>query len=41
VIPLRDTVPSRTAPVVTVSLIIVNVIAFLHELSLGDALPRT
>jgi membrane associated rhomboid family serine protease len=37
-IPLRDTIPSRTAPVITVSLIIVNVIAFLHELSLGDAL---
>ncbi len=36
-IPLRDVIPSRTAPVVTVALITVNVLVFLFELSLGDA----
>src|SRR5436853_1283543 len=34
-IPLRDIIPSRTTPVVTISLIAVNVIVFLFELSLG------
>ena len=37
-IPLRDTVPSRTAPVVTVGLIALNVIVFLHETALGPYL---
>ena len=36
-IPLRDVIPSRTTPVVTVSLIVVNVLVFLYQLSLGDA----
>src|SRR5688572_11592555 len=36
-IPLRDVIPSRTVPVVTVTLIIVNALAFLYELSLGDS----
>ncbi len=35
-IPLRDIIPSRTTPFVTISLIVVNVLAFLFELSLGD-----
>jgi len=35
VIPIRDTIRSRTAPVVTVALIIVNVLVFLHEIALG------
>ena len=39
-IPLRDTVPSRTAPVVTVGLIAVNVLVFLHEQALGPYLDR-
>jgi membrane associated rhomboid family serine protease len=39
-IPLRDTVPSYSFPVVTVGLIVVNVFVFLHELSLGPALDR-
>ncbi len=39
-IPLRDTVPSRTYPIVTVAFIAVNVIAFLYELSLGPALDE-
>ncbi|HTQ80435.1 MAG TPA: rhomboid family intramembrane serine protease [Thermoanaerobaculia bacterium] len=34
-IPLRDLNPSRTRPVVTVLLIVVNVLFFLYELSLG------
>ena len=34
-IPLRDIIPSRTTPVVTISLIVVNVLVFLFELSLG------
>ena len=34
-IPLRDIIPSRTTPVVTIVLIAVNVLVFLCELSLG------
>jgi membrane associated rhomboid family serine protease len=36
-IPLRDIIPSRTTPVVTIALITVNVLVFLYELSLGSA----
>jgi membrane associated rhomboid family serine protease len=36
VIPLRDIIPSRTRPLVTIGLIVVNVIVFLYELSLGQ-----
>jgi membrane associated rhomboid family serine protease len=36
VIPLRDSIPSRTAPVVTRALIVINAVVFLFEL----ALPR-
>jgi membrane associated rhomboid family serine protease len=34
-IPLRDVIPSRTTPVVTVSLIAINAVVFLYQLSLG------
>src|SRR5581483_5340229 len=34
-IPLRDVIPSRTTPVITVSIIAVNALAFLYQLSLG------
>src|SRR5437868_2519692 len=34
-IPLRDVIPTRTTPFVTVTLIILNVAVFLYELSLG------
>ena len=34
-IPLRDVIPSRTTPVLTVSLIAANVTVFLYELTLG------
>ncbi|HYS25104.1 MAG TPA: rhomboid family intramembrane serine protease [Vicinamibacterales bacterium] len=34
-IPLRDIIPSRTTPVVTIALIAVNVLVFLYELALG------
>jgi membrane associated rhomboid family serine protease len=34
-IPLRDVIPSRTAPLVTVSIIALNTLAFLFELSLS------
>ena len=34
-IPLKDDVPSRSVPVVTIALIAVNVIAFLYQMSLG------
>jgi membrane associated rhomboid family serine protease len=34
-IPLRDIIPSRTTPVVTITLITINVLVFLYELSLG------
>ena len=40
VIPIRDTIPSRTAPIVTVALIVLNVIVFLHEAALGPYLER-
>src|SRR5690349_17042610 len=36
-IPLRDIVPSRTTPVVTISIIALNVLVFVYELSLGRA----
>ena len=36
--PLRDTIPSRTFPFVTVSLIIINLVVFFYELSLGEDL---
>jgi membrane associated rhomboid family serine protease len=35
-IQLRDIIPSRTTPVVTVTLIAINTLAFLYELSLGE-----
>jgi membrane associated rhomboid family serine protease len=38
VIPLRDIIPSRTTPVVTISIIALNIIVFLYELSLGRAI---
>jgi membrane associated rhomboid family serine protease len=36
-IPLRDVIPTRTTPFVTVSLIAVNAVVFLYQWSLGDA----
>jgi membrane associated rhomboid family serine protease len=36
-IPLRDIVPSRTTPIVTISLIVANVLVFVYELTLGRA----
>ncbi|MBI1876548.1 MAG: rhomboid family intramembrane serine protease [Acidobacteria bacterium] len=38
-IPLRDVIPSRTAPIVTVSFIAINAFAFVFELSLPEV-PR-
>jgi membrane associated rhomboid family serine protease len=35
-IPLRDVIPSRTTPFVTVGLIILNVAVFFHQLGLGE-----
>ena len=37
-IPLKDDIPSRTFPVVTVLLIVLNVVVFLADLSLGGQL---
>lgn len=37
-IPLRDVIPSRTTPYVTISLVVVNAFVFLYELSLGTAI---
>jgi membrane associated rhomboid family serine protease len=34
-IPLRDVIPTRTWPVVTVGLIVLNALVFLHEQTLG------
>jgi len=36
VIPLRDVIPSRTTPYVTISLVVVNSLVFLYQWSLGD-----
>ena len=33
--PLRDVIPSRTFPVVVVTLIVLNALAFLYEMGLG------
>jgi membrane associated rhomboid family serine protease len=39
-IPLRDVIPSRTTPYITVGIIVVNALAWLFEVALpGDALP--
>jgi membrane associated rhomboid family serine protease len=35
VIPLRDTVPTRSFPLVTLGIVALNVIVFLHEAALG------
>ena len=35
-IPLRDVIPSRTTPIVTITLVILNALIFLYELSLGN-----
>ncbi|MGH9410407.1 MAG: rhomboid family intramembrane serine protease [Vicinamibacterales bacterium] len=35
--PISDVIPSRTTPVMTVSLIVVNVAVFVHQLLLPDA----
>src|SRR3954469_2234911 len=37
-LPLRDDIPSRTFPGVTIAIIIVNILAFLHEVRLSDNL---
>jgi membrane associated rhomboid family serine protease len=37
-IPIRDTIPSKTRPIVTIGLIVVNSVVFLYELSLGQRL---
>jgi membrane associated rhomboid family serine protease len=34
-IPLRDVIPSRTTPYITITLIALNVVVFLYEFSLG------
>ena len=39
-IPLRDSIPSRSFPLVTLALIVVNVLVFLYELGLGPTLDR-
>jgi membrane associated rhomboid family serine protease len=39
-IPLRDVIPSRTTPYITVTIILLNAVAWFYELSLpGDLLP--
>jgi membrane associated rhomboid family serine protease len=34
-LPIRDSVRSRTTPIVTILIIVLNVLVFMHELSLG------
>jgi membrane associated rhomboid family serine protease len=37
-IPLKDTIPSRTFPAVNIALVIINCLVFLYELALGPGL---
>src|SRR5262245_66222086 len=37
-IPFRDNIPSRSFPLITVFIIVVNVLVFLYELALGPHL---
>src|SRR5215204_5776550 len=37
-IPLRDVIPARTTPYVTVSLVVINALEFLYQLSLGGGI---
>jgi len=39
-IPIRDTIPSRSFPIVNTLLIAVNILVFFYELFLGSNLPR-
>jgi membrane associated rhomboid family serine protease len=39
-IPIRDTIPSRTRPVVNISLIVINALVFLYEVSAGAYVRR-
>jgi len=39
-IPFKDNIPSRRFPLVTILIIVVNVLAFMYELSLGRGLQR-
>ena len=40
-IPLRDVIPSRTTPVVTVTLIVVNLLAFFYYLNFRRHFDKT
>jgi membrane associated rhomboid family serine protease len=40
VIPLRDVIPSRTTPYVTISLVAINVLVFLYQFALGPAVNQ-
>jgi membrane associated rhomboid family serine protease len=39
-IPLRDVIPSRTTPVVTIAIIALNALVFLYQLSLGPSVEE-
>ena len=39
-IPLRDVIPSRTTPYVTIALVVLNVLVFLYQFSLGSDVNR-
>lgn len=39
-IPLRDDIPSRTFPAVNIILIVLNILVFFYEVSLGSHLPH-
>jgi membrane associated rhomboid family serine protease len=40
VIPLRDVIPSRTTPYVTISLVAMNVLVFMYQFALGPAVNQ-
>ena len=38
--PIKDTIPSRTFPIVTISIIMINCLVFWYELALGPQLNQ-
>jgi membrane associated rhomboid family serine protease len=39
-IPFRDNIPSRSFPIINILIIVINIVAFVYELSLGSGLQR-
>lgn len=39
-IPLKDTIPSRTYPIINIAVIVINCLVFFYEVSLGEEINR-